>query len=105
MNEPVKNGTLGEQFVPTEQQILQVLAENSRWIDQNENRLLAEHPEYWGKYAMIASRCPQPLLAVDEDHDIAYQRAVSSEELHRVVAAEKLPADLLITRYFMGDDW
>src|SRR5436305_14705245 len=103
MNESGKNGCHEARPMPSEQQILEVLGENFEWIRQNLNRVLEEHPEYWGKIAIIASRCSEPVLAVDADHEIAYQKALNSTNLKQVAAAQDLPPDLLVATMSLAD--
>ncbi len=87
----------------TERQLAEAMWENSRWLDANMNRLLQEHPDYEGKYAIIASRCAEPVLAVDDDCERAYEAALKSEELQRIAATANLPPGLLITTISFTD--
>ncbi len=88
---------------------LQALGENIDWWEVNDREIARQHPDWIGKYVVIASRTPSKILAVADDRWEAVQAALeegkqSPELLEAARRAELRPGDL-VCPFRLGDHW
>ncbi len=92
-----------------QKQSLQALGENVEWWDANDREVARQHPEWIGKYVVIACRTPSKILAAADDKWEAEQAALEegkqSPELLETARQGGLRPGGLVCAFRLGAPW
>lgn len=75
---------------------------NEAWLDNHEAELLARHPEWNGKWVVVADCMPPKVVAVASERIDAIEAGVRDADLVETAAREGVPPGSLATAMLLG---
>jgi hypothetical protein len=85
-----------------EEMWMQVFLENKAFLEQHEEALLEEHPDWRDKEAVLCVRTPEVILAVGEDRLQVAEEALHSPQLLEVARRLDVPPAYLLSIHELG---
>jgi hypothetical protein len=88
-----------------ERESLQAFGQNLEWWEANDRAIAEQHPDWIGKFVVVASRTSSKILGVCEDQLEALQIAARSPELVELAHREGLRLGDLTGAFIVGSSF